>query len=317
MRKQLLNVLILLAIVSCNSSSTLTNAEKETVEKEVHQALENYCNDVRRSGLTAELHYLDSSAEFSWLPPGYSDSISYDSVVTILKLNASKYKTVDNTFEILEIIPISKTLASYSGRVRSVMTLTTGKAMTFVLSENGEMIKRNDGWKLLKGKTTFLVADRENDDYMKHIVPAAIFTLSDAEKILGEPAHLTDSVSATKGQWIYQFNSTYTANSADTKSGKTGNIYFMFEEYHGTVSAKEVYSSIKKSNEDHEGIETLTGYGDEAYFHTDNENFYFILVRKKNLLFRLKVNKITSKTSIEEFKTISKRIANNLYPWVR
>lgn len=312
MRKQFLNVFILLAIVSCNQTATLSNAEKDAIVKEVRRSLENYCNDVRRSGLTAEFNYLDSSAEFSWLPPGYSDSISYDSVATILKQSAPKYKTVDNTFEILEIIPLSKTLASYSGRVRSVMTLTSGTTMTFVLSENGVMIKRHDGWKLLKGKTTFLVADRQNDDFMKHIVPAVIFTLSDAEKILGEPAKLTDSVSATTGQWIYQFNSTYTANSADTKSGKRGNVYFMFEEYHGLVSAKESYSSIKKSNEDH-GIETLTGYGDEAYFHTDNENFCFILVRKRNLMFRLKVNKLTSKTSIEEFKSISKRIANDLY----
>lgn len=120
--------------------------------------------------------------------------------------------------------------------------------------------------------------------------------------------HLTDSASAIHKN-ISQFNSTYTANSPDKKSGKTGNIYFMFEAYPDVASAHEAYSSIKKANEDHEGIETLTGYGDEAYFHSDNENFYFMLIRKDKSMIRLKVNKLTSKTSPKEFKAISKKIA--------
>ena len=129
-----------------------------------------------------------------------------------------------------------------------------------------------------------------------------IFTLADAEKILGEPASLTDS-STKKGKEVVFYKSSHTANSKDTK-GKTGNVYFMIEDYEQVSSAHKVYSSIKRSNED-SGIKTLEGPGDEAYFHTDNENFYFILVRKGTKIIRIKVNKITEHTSLEEFNRVA------------
>jgi hypothetical protein len=47
--------------------------------------------------------------------------------------------------------------------------------------------------------------------------------------------------------------------------------------------------------------------GDEAYFHSDGQNFYFIIVRIGKRLFRIKVNKVTSHTSLNEFKRVSKK----------
>lgn len=301
-------LLILIACISCNRSTSLSDDEKTLIVEEVHQTLTDYCSDVKKNGLTAEFNYLDSSADFSWMPPGYSDSISYDSVAAILKRVAPKYSAVDNTFEILEITPQTDELATYSGRLRSVMTDTSGKVSTFVLIEKGTVIKRESGWKLMKGKTTVLPGEQQTKAV---IHPHDFFTLSEAEKILGEPAHLTDSVSG-KEKGISKFNSTYTANTVDKKSSKTGNVYFMFEEYPDAAAAHEAYATIKKSNADHEGIETLTGYGDEAYFHTDVLNFYFILLRKDKRMIRLKVNKLTTKASREAFRTVSKQIADAL-----
>lgn len=145
---------------SCNQSTSLSNDEKKIIIENVHQTLTNYCNDVKKSGLAAEFNYLDSSASFYWTPPGYSDSISYDSVAAILRRSASKYRSIDNTFEILEITPQGKELATYSGRLRSVTTDTSGKVMTFILIENGTMIKRQDGWKLLNGKTSVIPGEQ-------------------------------------------------------------------------------------------------------------------------------------------------------------
>jgi len=151
------------------------------------------------------------------------------------------------------------------------------------------------------------VTDAKLNQMHNPIHPGNLFTLSDAEKILGEEAHLTDSSSKIKGDTL-TYNSAYTANSRDEKTGKTGVIYFMFEEYAQVASAKQVYSFIKKSNENHEGVKVLNDLGDEAYFHSDGENFYFILVRKGEKMFRMKVNKITSTTSLEEFNLIAKNI---------
>jgi hypothetical protein len=56
----------------------------------------------------------------------------------------------------LKIIPLSKELASYTGRLNSTIVNKLGKVMTFSLVETGVLIKRKDGWKLLNGQTSIL-----------------------------------------------------------------------------------------------------------------------------------------------------------------
>ena len=137
------------------------------------------------------------------------------------------------------------------------------------------------------------------------------FSKSDAEKILGDSAFLSDSSSLIKKDTLER-KTAYTALSKDQQKDKTGVVYFMIEQYSREASAKNAYNSIKVANENYEGIKTLHDMGDEAYFHSDGRNFYFILVRKGNIMFRIKVNKITSRTSLNEFNLISKKISNGL-----
>jgi len=137
--------------------------------------------------------------------------------------------------------------------------------------------------------------------------PGNIFTLTDAEKILGEPAHLTDS-SFTGGKDVSRYSLAYTANTKDKKTEKTGTIYFLLEQYQEVLSAQKKYSGIKTANEKHEGIKVLNDIGDEAYFHSDGQNFYFIMVRKSGKVLTMKVNKITSTTSLDEFNLAAKKI---------
>ena len=137
------------------------------------------------------------------------------------------------------------------------------------------------------------------------------FSKSDAEKILGEKAYLSDSSSTIKKDTL-EIKRAYTANSKDQKTGKTGVIYFMIEKYDQESSAKAAYNFIKVANESHEGVKTIHDMRDEAYFHSDRKNFYFILARKGKLMFRIKVNKITSHTSLNEFNLISKKISDTL-----
>ena len=137
------------------------------------------------------------------------------------------------------------------------------------------------------------------------------FSKSDAEKILGEKAYLSDNSSTIKKDTL-EYKSAYTAYSKDQKTDKTGVIYFMIEKYIEDLSAKNAYNAIKVANENHEGVKIVNDMGDEAYFHSDGKNFYFILVRKGNIMFRIKVNKITSHTSLNEFNLISNKIADEL-----
>src|SRR5258705_424662 len=65
---------------------------------------------------------------------------------------------------------------------------------------------------------------------LNSISPPEFFSLSDAEKILGEPAHLADNLSSVRGD-VSVYSRAYIANAQDLKSGKTGAVYFLFEQY--------------------------------------------------------------------------------------
>ena len=139
----------------------------------------------------------------------------------------------------------------------------------------------------------------------------AFFTLADAERILGEPANLNDS-STNAEHNTGSINSAYMANAKEAGTGKTGNIYFMLENYASASAASGSYKHIKTMNDKNEGVQALQNLGDEAYFHSDGENFLFILVRKDAKMFRMKVNKITGKTSKEAFMQVANELAKRL-----
>jgi hypothetical protein len=138
-----------------------------------------------------------------------------------------------------------------------------------------------------------------------------LLTKADAEKIMGEAAHQQDSAFTAK-EGYSSFLSSFIADKKDAKSNNTGAIYFFGEEYPKVSDAQQKYSSIKKANENHEGIKTRNDLGDEAYFHSDGTNFYFIMVRKGKRVFNLKVNKLTTSTSLDEFNRVAAQIAGGL-----
>jgi len=136
-------------------------------------------------------------------------------------------------------------------------------------------------------------------------------TLSDAERIMGESVLLECNTFVQRGSTM-EFKCAYTALAQDSRTGKTGKLYFMSEVYAGEDLAKTAYAEIYESNRRHEGVEIVPGLGDEAYYHSDGENFYFFLVRKDNRMFRLKLNKITSYSSVEDFKKVARLITDRI-----
>ena len=153
--------------------------------------------------------------------------------------------------------------------------------------------------------------------------PTTLFTLADAEKIMGEPGRLVDSETVAAGTGresspkdsVFQIKKTasfsgcaYEANKKDEKTGRTGKVYFLVEEYPDVSSASTVYSYYKRSNEHHDGFKELQ-LGDEAWY---GNSPLFVYVRKTNKLMIMKVNGMTSKTSSEGFNQVIKNIAANL-----
>ena len=138
---------------SCNYRDNVWNEDSNRVSREVRKTLDMYYKDVVAGGFKAEFNYLDSSAMFKWHPPGFADSIGYDSVRQILLQNADVYKVLHMRMDSLIIFPVSRKEAKYSGFVYSVMQDTSGRKDTVQLYEQGIMMNREYGWKLVKGKT--------------------------------------------------------------------------------------------------------------------------------------------------------------------
>ncbi|HET7003465.1 MAG TPA: hypothetical protein VFI33_19215, partial [Puia sp.] len=69
---------------------------------------------------------------------------------------------------------------------------------------------------------------------------------------------------------------------------------------------------ILSQNAGMQGLSTLDGFGDEAFIQTDNEHFQLIIVRKSAKMIRLKVNKVTRTTSLDELKKVAKKITGEL-----
>ena len=144
----------LVFLLSCREASQLTDAEKASVSRDVRAMLQNYSDDIRSKGLHAEFAYLDSSSNFFWVPPGFSSALPYDTIALMIRSNASMFQSVDMTWETLRIVPLTANLATYTGRVNSLMIATSGKVSKTQLVETGLVIKRNDRWKLLSGQTS-------------------------------------------------------------------------------------------------------------------------------------------------------------------
>ena len=118
-------VLTLLVTNACRTKQP-TAPEKQTIINNVRQTLNNYYAEIKKDGLTAEFKYLDSSTDFFWVPPGYTSPVSYDSVVAILKQNAPLYKSVINSWNKLQINPLTKELVIYTGTIHSRITEQSG-----------------------------------------------------------------------------------------------------------------------------------------------------------------------------------------------
>ena len=150
-------VLFIIILTGCKGEQSRLSADEAfKVNSDVRQLFDHYFEAIRKGGMTAEFDYLDHSADFFWVPPGYENPISYDSVVAVLTLNAPGFVSVENTFDTLRIVPLSTSLATYTPKVLSVMKDTAGNVSSVLLIETGVVVKRSDGWKLLNGHTSLL-----------------------------------------------------------------------------------------------------------------------------------------------------------------
>lgn len=157
-------ILILLSsmLLSCKGLKSLSSSEEQKITSEVTNMLYDYHEAIREDGLRAEFDYLDNSEDFFWIPPGYQSALKYDSVYSILDTAADGFSSVDFRWKTLEVKPISKNVATFSGIVNGGMIDTLGIESFVTIIESGIIVKRTDGWKLLSGQSSNVELQKPN-----------------------------------------------------------------------------------------------------------------------------------------------------------
>jgi hypothetical protein len=148
-------VAILFLLCSCGRSDK-PEGNEDAIKNEIKTTIDNYYNDIRKEGFLAEFNYLDSSAQFFWVPPAYLNYAGYNSIAAAIQRNAPLFKSVDNRYDSLLIVPLTKEYAEFVMRTFSTIVSTRGDTARIAFIESGVLAKRKDGWKFLSGHTSVL-----------------------------------------------------------------------------------------------------------------------------------------------------------------
>lgn len=144
--------------------------------------------------------------------------------------------------------------------------------------------------------------------FAQNLKPCKLLTLPEAEEVIGKGKQTEELTGKNDTGKILRCS--YTA--LEKVNGHDTNLFLVVELTKDEAAARAIYSSLKKANEDLLGLEEISGLGDEAYFHTDGENFYFILARKGSKIVRLKMNKIKKETPPSIFKKAAMSVIDKL-----
>lgn len=134
-----------------------------------------------------------------------------------------------------------------------------------------------------------------------------VLTKADAEKIMGEPVALTEEKKELK-DGVTKNYITYTALHKEALTNRPIALYSNFQEFKDSDLAKNAYSAITKNNAQMSGHSSVSGIGDEAWYHSDGENFGLIMVRRNEKLLIIKINKTTKTFSREELMSVCRRL---------
>ena len=131
------------------------------------------------------------------------------------------------------------------------------------------------------------------------------FTRQNASKILGAEVTWTgtDSTESEPKKWTCTF--------APKEAADGAKVFFVLHRFDKAESALKEFDAIVQSNKEHAGFEKWAGVGDDAIIHTDGAKFQFVMVRKGNRSFRIKVNPSGS-TSLDHLKLVAQDLTRKL-----
>jgi hypothetical protein len=130
-------------------------------------------------------------------------------------------------------------------------------------------------------------------------------TLKEVENLFNQPCLLKDSVKKYSGN-ILRFTFTYLSKSTDeaTKS----KLFFVFEQYKDNSMVESIYAGLKKENEANGKVKVQEYLGEEAIIAYDSNSFPFLIIRKENKLYKIKVYNVLNEEQVNSLTAIASKI---------
>ncbi len=144
--------------------------------------------------------------------------------------------------------------------------------------------------------------------------PCQLLAQSDAERMLGQSARLTQDISELRGD-VLQCLCAYKGVSMDKASGQDSVLFFSLEEKETNPSAeqaRQVLVSTKEANAHDTSIWDLKGVGDEAFLLSNDSNSHLIMARRGAIIMRLQVKRAAGTKSLEELKAFAEKASKLL-----
>ncbi len=133
-------------------------------------------------------------------------------------------------------------------------------------------------------------------------------SLSEAEKMLKEPAHLKDSTWDFEGG-VWKFKCKYWANTLkDSVKWIRTEMFYAMEQFKTTAEAKSFFDSFKSENQKTLVVKELKQVGDEAFLVKDVLNNPFILILKNARLYKFKVYNLNRDSASDELLLLVNKI---------
>jgi hypothetical protein len=141
--------------------------------------------------------------------------------------------------------------------------------------------------------------------------PSLVLDSAEAERILGNQSRL-EKVTAYLDNGTKTYQSAFRDDWLDPETGKTGILYYMYEEYVSADTARSFLDSTLKANHISltEGLHAASGA--EIYYMSGSEVVRMAMILKENHLVRVKVNQVTSRYNLDEFRLVTRDLANML-----
>lgn len=140
--------------------------------------------------------------------------------------------------------------------------------------------------------------------------PPVVLGVAEAERILGNDSRV-ESAAAYLAEGTRTYQSAFRDDRLDPSTGKTGILYYMYEEYPDAEAARSYLYSTLKANRirpedgDHRGPV-------ELHYLAGGEVVRMVMILHEGRLLRLKVNQVTSRYSLVEFKKVAEELASRL-----